>query len=87
MNDSHHAAAIRASNIITLCSDLVHMVEMLIIAYGTSWKSKKRNCIRSGEEVRLHKSKTSGWIYMPLIAGRKDCNMMTLRNSLLRYRV
>ena len=87
MNDSDHAASIHASNCIPCSSDLVHIVKIVINAYGTSWKSRRRSWIRKVEEVRLYKSKTSGWIYMPLIARRKDCNMIRLRYSSLRYRV
>ena len=61
MNDNRHAAFIHASNCITLHSDLVHMVEILKIAYGTSWKSRSRSCIR---KVRM-----SGYIYQELVDG------------------
>jgi hypothetical protein len=36
------------------------MVQILKIAYGTSWKSRKRSWIRTGEEVGLYKSKIGG---------------------------
>jgi len=41
MNASCHAALVQAANYITVCVDLLHMVENLTSAYGTSWKSRK----------------------------------------------
>jgi len=54
-----------ATNCITLRTDLLHMVEILEIAYGTSWISRRRNRIRNGEEVELYIPKTCEMIYMP----------------------
>ena len=71
MNDNHHAAYDDASNCITLCTDLVHMVQKLKIAYGRSWKSRRMSWMRKGEEVRLNISKTSVQICMQLIADQK----------------
>jgi len=85
MNDSRHVALMHASNYITLPSNMVHMVEFLVFAYGTSWNSRRRSWIWKGEEVRLYKSKTSGLIYMPLIGSRKHRDTMSLRQSLFRY--
>jgi len=63
-NNHHHAAFIYVSNIITLCTDLVHMVEIFEIAYGVSWKSRRRSWIRKGEEIELYLPKMSETIYM-----------------------
>jgi len=41
------------------------MVEIIEIAYGTSWKSRRRSWIRNGEEVVLYLPKTSEMFYMP----------------------
>jgi len=68
MIDSPHDASIHAFNCITLHPDLAHLVEILIIADGMSWILRRRSWRRKREEVRLHKSKTSGWIYMLVIA-------------------
>jgi len=65
MSGSHHAALIYAANWITLCSDLLHIVENLNIAYGTSWKSKKTNWKKQGQEIGLYVSNISSWICMP----------------------
>jgi len=65
LTDDRHAAFIYASNCITLCSDLVHKVEKFKLAYGTSWKSRRRSWMRKGEEVELYLQKTSEMIYMP----------------------
>ena len=70
MNDDRHAAYDHASNCIVLCTDLVHMVEMMKIAYGRSRKSQRMSWMRKGEEVELNISRTSVRIYMLLIAGR-----------------
>ena len=53
MNDNHHAAFIHSSNCTTLCTDLVHMIEILKIAYGRSGKLSWRSSMRNGEEVGL----------------------------------
>jgi len=53
MNDSHESALIHPANYITLGSDLLHMVEKLQIAYGSSWKSRRMGWIIKGEYVRL----------------------------------
>ena len=60
MNIDHHAVFIHAANCITLPSDLVHMVKIFKIAYGTSWKLRGRSWISEGEEVVLYRAKTSG---------------------------
>jgi len=51
-----------ASNCRTLPLDLLHMVEMLNIAYGISWKLRGMSWIRNGEEVGLYICETSRWI-------------------------
>jgi len=63
--DNRHAAFIHASNCITLRTDLVHMVQIFEIAYGTSCESRRWSWMRKGEEVELYQSKTSEMIYMP----------------------
>jgi len=65
MNGGCHAAFIYAANCINLGSDLRHMVEVLKIAYGTSWKSMTTSCKKNGQEVGPNKFKISGWICMP----------------------
>ena len=40
-NHNRDAAFIHAPNCIPLRSDLVHMVEILKIDYGRSWKSRR----------------------------------------------
>jgi len=76
MNDDCRAAYDYAAHYITLCTDPVHMVEILKIAYGMSWKSRRMSWMRKGEEVGLNISKTSVRIYMRLIAGRKCWNVI-----------
>jgi len=58
LNDDCHTEYNHASNLITLCTDLVHMVEMLKIAYCRSWKSRRMSWMRKGEEVGLNILKT-----------------------------
>ena len=54
LNDDHHAAFLKVSNCITLRTDLVHMVEIFEIAYGTSWKLRRMSWIIKGEEFELY---------------------------------
>jgi hypothetical protein len=54
INDSRNAALVHAANCITVRSDLLHMVEILKIAYGTSWKSRKTSWKKKGQEVQLY---------------------------------
>ena len=61
-------------------TDLEHMVEIVEIACGTSWKSRSRSCIRNGEEVELFLPNTSEMIHMPSIAGRKRRNVIGPRH-------
>jgi len=53
-NDHHHVACIHTSNYITLLSDLVHIFNILKIAYSRSRKSRRRNCIGQSEKVGLY---------------------------------
>jgi len=39
------------------------MVGIFEIAYGMSWKARRRSWIRKGEEVELYLPKTSEMIY------------------------
>jgi len=54
MNDDSHAAYDPAANCIMLCTDPVHMVEILKIAYGSSWKSWRMSWMRKAAEVGLN---------------------------------
>jgi len=78
-HDDSYATRMHVSSCITLRTDLVHMVEIMKIAYGTSWKSRRRRLLRKVEEVKLYKSKTSGMIYMSWIAGQKRGNVIEPR--------
>jgi hypothetical protein len=60
------------------------MIEIFEIACGTSWKSRRRSWIRSGEEVELYLPKTSEMIYMPSIAGGKHRNVIGPHHFTLR---
>jgi len=42
------------SNYVTLCTDLIYIVDIWKIVYGISWKSKRRSWIRKAEEVELY---------------------------------
>jgi hypothetical protein len=44
------------------------MVEIIEIAYGTLWNSRRRSWIREGEEVELYLPQRSEIRYMPQIA-------------------
>jgi len=60
------------------------MFDIFEIACGTSWKSRRRSWIRTGEEVELYLVKTSEMIYMPSIAGQKRGNVTGPRHFTLR---
>jgi hypothetical protein len=64
MNGRRYPALVHAANCITVHSDLLHMVEIFKIAYGTSWKSRKMGWKRKGQEVGLYMSKISYWVCM-----------------------
>ena len=76
MNDNLYSAYNHACNCIPRCTDLVHMVEMLKIAYGRSWKSQRLSWMRIGEEVGINISKNSVGMYMGLNAGRNRWNVI-----------
>jgi len=84
LNDNRHAAFLHESNCIILHTDLVHMVQILEVAYGRSWTSRRRSWIRNGEEVKLYLPKTSEIIYMRSIAGQKCGNLIGPRLLSLR---
>ena len=65
LNDNHHAAFIHVSHCITLRTDLMYVVEIFGIAYGTSWKLRRRSCISKGEEVEWYLQKSGEIFYMP----------------------
>jgi len=65
LNDHCDAAVIHVSYCITLRTDLMHMVVIFEIAYGMSWKSRRRTWMRKGEEDELYLPKTSEIIYLP----------------------
>jgi hypothetical protein len=54
----------------------VHRVEIFEIAYGMSWKSRRRSRIRKAEKVELYLPKPSEMFYMPSIADRKHGNVI-----------
>jgi len=53
LHDDRHVVFTHGSNSITLHTDLVHMLQIVEIAYGTSWISRTRSWMRKGEEVEL----------------------------------
>jgi len=65
LSGTSYAALIHASNGITLCTDLVDMLEIFEIVYGMSWKSRRRSWMKRGEEVEIYLPKTSEMIYIP----------------------
>jgi len=69
MYGSRHVALVHAANGTTLRPDLLHMVEILEIAYGMSSKSRKLSKKKKGQEVGLDMSKISRWIFMLSTAG------------------
>jgi len=76
LNNNRHVEFIHVSNCITRRTDLVHIVEIVEIACGTSCKLRTRSWIRNSKEVELYLLKTSEMIYMPSIAGRKRENVI-----------
>ena len=85
INDNHYAAFIQTSNCITLCTDLVHEVEILKMADYQSRKSERISWMRNTEQVGLSISECRVWIYMQLIAGQKHWNVIGLCLWSLRY--
>jgi len=57
MNNNCHTTLIHATNSIALHSDWLHMVEIMEIFYGKSWKLRRRSWIWKGKAVRLYISK------------------------------
>ena len=84
VNDDCYTAFIHASNCINLRTDLVHTIEIIQIAYGTSWTSRRRSWMRKGEEVELYLPEPSARIYMPQIAGLKHRNALRPQRFSLR---
>jgi hypothetical protein len=41
------------------------MVEILNLAYGTSWQWRRRSWMKKDEDVKLYQSNTGEMIYMP----------------------
>jgi len=80
MNNNCDAGYNHGSYCIPRCTDLVHIVEKLKIAYGRSWKSQRMSWMRKGEEVRLNISKTRVCIFMRLIASRMRWNVIGQRH-------
>jgi len=64
MYDDCHAAYDYDANCITFSTDPEHMVEILKMAYGMSWKSQRISWMRKGEELKLNISRTRVWICM-----------------------
>jgi len=58
MNNKYRAAFPHASNWITVCTDLGHIVEVLKIHHGMSWDWRRMSWMRNAEEVGLYISKT-----------------------------
>jgi len=59
MNGICHASLVHSANRINLHSDLLHMVENLKIAYGTSWTSRRMSWKNNGLEIGLYMSNNS----------------------------
>jgi hypothetical protein len=69
INGSRHAALVNTAHFITVCSDGLHIVKILKIVYGTSWKSRKMSWKKKGQEVGLYMSKINdGSIYRTIPA-------------------
>jgi len=67
MNRDRHAAFSHASNCITICSELVHMAEVLNIVYDRSSKSKRSSPMKNGEEVGLFIQKLVNWSFCRIL--------------------
>jgi len=87
MTDDRHAAFVYWCNLMILCTDLVHMVEMLKIAYARLWKLQRMTWMRTGEEVGRNVSKANVPINMQSITVQKSCNVIGRRDFSLKYRV
>jgi len=64
LNDDHDAAFANTSNCITLHTDLLDMVEMFEIAYGTSQNWRRSSWMWTGENLEQYLPKTCEIIYM-----------------------
>jgi len=84
MNVDRHAAFNHASNCIPLRTDLVHMGDILKIAFGRSWKSERMSTMRNVEEVGVNIANTSVLICMRLLAGRIHWNVIGKHHLSLR---
>jgi len=80
LNNDHDAAFIHWSNSTTLGTHIVYIIEIVEIAYGTSWRLRRRRMIRKDVEVELYSLKTSEMIYMAQIASRKCGNIIGPRH-------
>jgi hypothetical protein len=78
MNDDCHAAFVHTSNCIILCLDMVHVGDSWKFGNGRLWTLRDRSWMRESEEVGLHLSITSGWIYMMENAGGMCWNVVCL---------
>jgi len=76
MNNAHHAEFDQAFYCTTLCTDLMHMVEILNSAHGRSWTWRRMSWMRKGEEVGINVLKTGVQICMRLIAGKIRWNVI-----------
>jgi len=63
-NDHHHIPLILRSNYITLLSDPAHILNILEIAYGRSWKLGWCNWIRQNTQIDLYWWNIGIWIKM-----------------------
>ena len=64
LNDNCLAAFIHVSNCITLRTNLLRMVEIFELAYGTSLQSRRGSSMWNGKEVEQYLTNTSGTTYM-----------------------
>jgi len=76
MNDDRQAAFVYASNWLTLCTDMVHMGEILEIAYGRRWTSRRMNWMRKGVEVGL---------YISNVVYGSTCGQLLAESAVLWY--
>jgi hypothetical protein len=64
LNDDRYAEFYPPYNCINLRTDLVHVVEIIEFAYGTSWNLRRSSWIRKRDEVELYLPKTSEMIHI-----------------------
>jgi len=53
LNNDRQAAFINVSNCTTLHTDLMHIAEIVEIAYGMIWKSRRRSWMMKGDKDGL----------------------------------